>query len=224
MKKAGKNISALIFDMDGTIVDTIEDMADAVNEALRRYSLPLHPVENYLKFIGDGSALLIKRALGEENLSRFQEVFDFYYQYYQTHFCIKTKAYPGLKETLTEAKERGIKLFVYTNKPCEIAKIVAEQTYGESFFDRVVGIPLGGKVKPDPEVFLKATEDEDIDFSEAMYFGDSVTDLYTAQNLGIEERYSVLWGYQNYKRLSACPVKPKKYLKNTEEFREVIFR
>ncbi len=213
---------AFIFDMDGTVVDTIQDMAIAVNYALRTFSLPTHDIETYKHFVGNGSAMLIKRAIGPDHQDLFQPVFDCYYTYYHENFCIETKPFPGLTEALAEAKRRGVLLFIYTNKPQNIAKEVEVRCFGSGFFEKMVGIPLGGVTKPDPQAFFDAAKPYHLDYDKVAYFGDSITDLETARNLGIRDRYAVLWGYQTYEQLSSFAIKPKAFLSEPTEIMKVV--
>lgn len=219
-----KNVipQAFVFDMDGTIVSTVEDIADSVNYSLKQHGFRTHSYEEMTTYLGNGSVLLIKRALGEENLSHFDEVFNTYYDYYLKNFCVKTKPYSGLIESLEYAKKKGILLFIYTNKPHDIAKEVERHCFPEGLFDKLVGIPLGGVTKPDPEAFFKATEEYHLDYSKVMYFGDSTTDIETAHNLGCSGIYSVLWGYNTEEQLKAYPIQPTCYLTKREEIKEVV--
>ena len=123
---------------------------------------------------------------------------------------------------LEYAKKKGILLFIYTNKPHDIAKEVERHCFPEGLFDKLVGIPLGGVTKPDPEAFFKATEEYHLDYSKVMYFGDSTTDIETAHNLGCSGIYSVLWGYNTEEQLKAYPIQPTCYLTKREEIKEVV--
>ncbi len=212
-----------IFDLDGTLVDSIADIADAVNYAFYYFGLPERDLKEFPSFIGNGSVTLIKRALKDIRLSdaEFQKVFDVYYQYYMKHFVVKTKAYPGIQDALNFAKEKGIRLFVYSNKPAEIAKIVIAHCFGNNLFEKVVGIPLNGKVKPAPDVFHAATLRYDIDYSHTAYFGDSGTDILTALNLGIKNIYSVLWGYKDEAFFNSFEQKPKGFIKEPSEIKNI---
>ncbi len=213
---------ALVFDMDGTIVSTVEDIADSVNYALKKHGLKTRSYEEVTTYLGNGSVLLIKRALGEEQLSYFDSVFQTYYDYYLTHFCVKTKPYSGLIEALEYAKSKGVLLFIYTNKPHDIAMEVMHRCFPQDLFNLLVGIPLGGVTKPDPEAFFKATGPYHLDFGKVMYFGDSTTDIMTAHNLGCGGTYSVLWGYDSEEKLKSYPLQPTAYLTSREEIRQVI--
>ncbi|MBQ8142491.1 MAG: HAD family hydrolase [Bacilli bacterium] len=208
---------AFIFDMDGTIINTIQDIGDSVNYSLQKHGFPLISYEECTSYLGDGSVKLIQRALHDENSPAFQEVFDTYYNYYMEHFCVKTKAYPHLIPALKYASSLGILLFVYTNKPQDIANIVLKHCFGDGLFEKLVGIPLGGKTKPSPDAFWEACKEYHLDYSRCAYFGDSVTDIKTAYNLGVKDIYSVLWGYQSEEKLRSVPIERKAYLKDPSE-------
>lgn len=218
-----KNItpSALIFDMDGTIVDTLDDIADSVNYSLRKHGLKEYTRDEICSFIGKGSNHLIRCAVqGHEEL--FDSVFQVYYDYYMAHFCVKTHPYGGILEALTYAKEKSIPLYIYTNKPHDIALEVMQRCFPKGLFDLLVGIPLNGAVKPDPAAFFSAVKEKHLDFERACYFGDSVTDLLTAHNLGCKGMYSVLWGFQSEEKLKTCIYQPTMFLKNPLEIKDVI--
>ena len=215
-----------IFDLDGTLVDSIGDIADAVNHAFSVFGLPARELIEFPSFIGDGSVILLKRALKDIKLSdeQFHALFDVYYHYYMQHFVVKTRAYSGIQEALLTAKENGIRLFVYSNKPDEIAKIVIEHCFIKNLFERVVGIPLNSRVKPDPDPFLTATIGYDIDYTRTAYFGDSGTDILTAKNLGIENIFSVLWGYKDINFFNEFALKPKRFITETSEIQKIANR
>lgn len=213
---------AFVFDMDGTIVDTLSDMMYSVNRALEIYHLPLRAREEYKTFVGNGSVKLVERALGKENLSYFDDVFKTYYEYYHEHFMDKAEIYPHLKEALDYAKEKGILLFVYTNKPEAIAREVADGCFGKGYFKKVIGVPLGGKTKPDPTAYLEGIKKYGISLDRQAYFGDSVTDIETAHNIGIKDMYSVLWGYQSKEKLSSALYFPKAFLTDASQIKDVV--
>ncbi len=212
---------AFVFDRDGTIVSTREDIAKAVNVSLEYHHLPTHDLKEMTTFIGNGSVKLIQRAIGKEHQDRFQSVFDVYYSYYSKHYKDLTHPYDGRIESLEYAKSKGVLLFIYTNKPQDIALDVRKTFFG-SLFTKMVGIPLGGVTKPDPKAFLEQTKEYDLDFSKVAYFGDSVTDLQTAYNLKIENRYSVLWGYQSKETLLSYPIQPKAFLSSPLQIKDVV--
>lgn len=212
---------AFIFDRDGTIASTIEDIAASVNYSLELHHLKTHSIEERSAFIGNGSAKLIQRAIGKDHQDRYQIVFDDYYKHYSIHYKEKTHPYKGRIESLQYAKSKSILLFIYTNKPEAIALDVMK-TYFGNLFEKRVGIPLGGITKPDPASFLLQTRNYHLDFDKAAYFGDSVTDLQTAFNLKIKNRYSVLWGYQSKETLLSYPIQPKAFLTDPLQIKDVV--
>ncbi len=211
-----------VFDLDGTVLDTLVDMQVCVNRALEKYHLPQHGLEEYKGFIGNGSVKLIERAVGKDNQEKYQEVFDAYYQDYKKHFMDYTKPFDGIRESLDYAKKKGVLLFIYTNKPQAIATEVINHSFKPGTFEKVIGIPLGGKTKPDAKAFFDQTREYGLDFTKGCYFGDSDTDILTAKNLGITNMYSVCWGYKTYEFLSNYPIHPKKILKDPHEIMKVV--
>ena len=212
---------AFIFDMDGTIVDTLEDMIDAVNVGLKAYSLPSITYEEGSTFVGNGSVKLIQRAMKGKKTELFTQVFDTYYQCYMSHPCVKTKPYPHLLDALALAKKKGILLFIYTNKPEKIAEEVKDTCFPKDTFAKMVGIPLGGKTKPDPVAFFEATKEYHLDYQRVAYFGDSTTDILTAHNLGTPHMFSVLWGYQSKEKILTAPYAPEAFLTDPKEIENI---
>lgn len=215
------DFQAFIFDMDGTIVSTNEDICDSVNHALKEYHLPIIGYEECESFLGNGSVKLIQRAMKGEKIELFQEVFDSYYQFYLKNYNVKTKPYDGLIEALEFSKSLGISLFIYTNKPEKIALEIVKKVFPKNLFTEMVGIPLGGVTKPDPKAFLEKTKDYRLDFSRAAYFGDSTTDIQTAHNLNVHTTCSVLWGYQDKEKMMKYPLQPDYYLNSPKEIENI---
>ena len=191
----------LIFDLDGTLLNTIVDINAAINEALRRcgydYSFSV-PDTRYL--IGDGADALVRRALKENggDLRRFQELKAVYMPLYKALQCDHVAPFPGLKETLEEARRSGYSFYVSTNKPHALALDVLTATYGEGFFSGILGAKEGQPVKPDPTGVLSLMEEFGLKKEECVYVGDSHVDVLTARNAGIPV-ILVGWGYEtNY--------------------------
>lgn len=215
-------IQAFIFDMDGTIVETNQDICDAVNYSLKYHQLQEISYDECKGYLGNGSVKLIHRAMHFQHDEMFQSVFDVYYDYYLKNFVNKTKPYDGIVSSLEYAKQKGIKLFVYTNKPEKIASVIVNHLFGNDFFTKLVGIPLGGEVKPSVISFLNATKEFNLDYSKVYYFGDSTTDIETAYNLHVKKMISVLWGYQSKKILLSYSKKPDLLLENPFEIKKLI--
>ena len=192
--------SYLIFDLDGTILDTILDISRAMNEALRKcgYDFSYSPKETK-RLVGDGADMAVRRALEFNNadLRGFQALKEAYMPLYKKMQNDNARPFPRLKEALSKAKEKGVKLFVVTNKPDALAKVVVPSHYGEGFFDDIIGVKEGGKVKPDPQSLNELIERHGIDRGKALYVGDSHVDIETANNGGLPCALC-LWGYDVY--------------------------
>lgn len=212
---------AFVFDMDGTIVSTVEDICDAVNYSLIQHHFTPISYEECTFYLGNGSVKLIQRAMHHERQELFQSVFDVYYDYYLKHYQVKTKPYDGLLDALAYAKSKGILLFIYTNKPEKIALEIEKNLFPKGTFEKMVGIPLGGVTKPDPEAFIQAVKDYHLDYQKVAYFGDSTTDIQTAHNLNVKTICSVLWGYQTLEQLKEYPIQPNFYLHDTKEIKRI---
>ena len=213
---------AFIFDMDGTIVDSLGDLCDGVNYSLKLNGFPLITLEQCRSYIGDGSVKLIERALGNDKLRFTKKVFDDYYQYYLSHCTDHTFPYENLVSALDYAKKNNILLFIDTNKPVKMANEVADKCFGKGYFDKIIGIPLDGKVKPDPEAFKEGVRDYNLDYKKCAYFGDSGTDILTAYNLGIEDIYSVSWGYKSRQFLETYKMKPKRIIDDPLDIIKIV--
>lgn len=218
-----EKIDSFIFDLDGTLLDTLNDIKEAVNYSLRFHHLKERNKEEILSFIGHGSRYLIEKAIGENNLNLFDSVFDVYYNYYINNFDRYTKPYPNIVNSLEYARNKGIKLFIYTNKPFEMTMSLVKTHFKENTFNKVVAIKKEcKKVKPDPELFLNETKEYNIDYQNSYYFGDSEVDIETAKNLKIDNMVSVTYGYKSKEFLSNYKIKPKYMIDDAKEIKSII--
>ncbi len=195
-------IKLAIFDLDGTLVNSLEDLADAVNYALRKNGFPEHETDEYRYLVGNGLAILIKRALpdgfcNEETETAIKSDFDFYYN---NHYCSKTKPYDGILELLKTLKENGIKLAVASNKPDTFAKIIVEHFFKDTF-DFVSGKTDSIPKKPAPDIVFKIIEELGVDKKNCIFAGDSDVDVLTAKNAGIISA-GCLWGFRDFDELN----------------------
>ena len=195
-----------IFDLDGTLLDTLQDLADSVNYALKEHGMPTHSKDAIRGFVGNGVRLLMERAVpnGAEN-SMFETVFDSFRQYYMQHSLDTTRPYDGIPEVIRELKARGCQLAVVSNK-----MMAATQELVAHFFPEIeVAIgeheAAGIRKKPAPDTVFEAlrqlgvsgkTADNTTASQEAVYVGDSDVDLATARNSGLP-CISVLWGFRD---------------------------
>ncbi len=188
-------IKAVVFDLDGTLTDTLGDLAAAVNFVLEKNGLPTHEVEKYKYFVGWGSYVLIKKA-SPENTSeeKLQEMLGDFFGYYNEHYLDKTVPYDGVTEMLTALKSRGIKLAVCSNKIQNMTEKVCDRFFGgmlEYTFGQNEKFPL----KPDPACPLWIAEQFGAEPSEVIFAGDSGSDMKTAKNGGFVA-VGVSWGFR----------------------------
>ncbi len=197
----------IIFDLDGTLLDTLPDLAFNVNKMLERFGLPSVTTENVRNYIGNGARKLVELAVGgikDEKL--FEEYFAFYNSLYNSSDSSKTKFFDGIPEVLREFKNRGYKLAICTNKPQTPTENVCEQFLKEFAFDMVVGLSDKVVRKPDARATLDIIEKMGADKENVYFVGDGETDVMTAKNANIK-CVSVLWGYRDKKELEQAGAK-----------------
>ena len=195
-----------IFDLDGTLLDTLQDLADSVNYALKEHGMPTHSKDAIRGFVGNGVRLLMERAVptGAEN-SMFETVFDSFRQYYMQHSLDTTRPYDGIPELIHELKDRGCQLAVVSNKMMAATQELIAHFFPE--IDVAIGEheAAGIRKKPAPDTVFEAlrqlgvsgkTADNKAAGQEAVYVGDSDVDLATARNSGLP-CISVLWGFRD---------------------------
>lgn len=187
----------IIFDLDGTLLNTLEDLADAANHVLSEHGFPTHPVDAYRYFVGNGMPTLIQRILPEEHKSGaiYNICFKEFLDYYTIHMHDKTHVYEGLTETLEALQADGVKLAVATNKVhSALAPLMANffpTIQWHALFGQRNGIP----VKPDPQIVYDILEATGCTKEETLYLGDTCVDMETAHRAGLRA-VGVLWGYR----------------------------
>ena len=192
-----------IFDLDGTLADTVESMAYAANRALRRLGLPEQPTEQFKTFAGDGAKELIRRCLrasGDEKCSRFEEMQRLYRAYFGENCMYHVHPYAGIRPLLETMKRQGMKLAVLSNKPHAQAVDVVEKIFGKGCFDYVQGQTEGIPRKPNPVGALHIAEYFGVKRSECLYIGDTNTDMQTGKGAGMFT-VGVLWGFRTREEL-----------------------
>lgn len=183
-----------IFDLDGTLIDSLKDLATAGNYLMEQLGYPTHPIDAYKLFVGSGIKNLILRAVPERSLDEAQlnKAMELYMTYYSQHCSVFTTIYPHIIEVLDELKFRGYQLAVVTNKPDVIAKKIVKDLFGDRFafvFGQIEHIP----VKPDPTLVERVLNKTEVLKENAYYIGDSDVDIFTAKNAGIAS-IGCLWG------------------------------
>ena len=186
---------AAIFDMDGTILDTLADICGSVNASLRREGFPERTMEEVRSFVGNGAKKLVERAVpAGTDAETTRRVLDFYRPYYEAHAQIRTAPYPGVPEAMETLRAAGVKLAVVSNKPhAATAKLAAR--YYPGVFDAVLGARDGTAVKPAPDLLNEAMEALGVRPEETVYIGDSDVDVVTAENAGTDG-IAVAWGFR----------------------------
>lgn len=191
-----KEYSTYIFDLDGTLLDTLEDLAASVNYALRSVGLPEHSIDDVRRFVGNGVRLLMVRAIeGGDSNPRFEEAYATFRSHYMEHGLDTTQPYPGIMELLKELKARGKKIAVVSNKFYDATQELVKHFFGE-YVSVAIGERENIRKKPAPDTVLEAMRMLGVDKEGAVYIGDSDVDFNTAKNVGIP-CVSVLWGFRD---------------------------
>lgn len=195
-------VKLVIFDLDGTVCDTIEDLAEATNYALGTLGHPTHETEKYKYFVGNGIPKLIYRALPEKNRTEpeISEAKKLMLDYYAVHFADNSAPYSGIMEMLSTLKEKGIHIAICTNKAHHMAVTIAEKIFG-GIFDCVVGQTDTYPLKPDPTSPKNIMAQFGAQKEETVFVGDSGVDMQTANNAQITS-IGVLWGFRTRDELN----------------------
>lgn len=193
----------VIFDLDGTLLNTIADLAGSTNYALRRCGFPEHRVEEYLYFVGNGITKLFERALPEDartagNMSRMRA---FFLEYYTEHNTDCSRPYEGIERLLTVLSARGVKLAVASNKYQEGTEKLIAHFFHAVPFVAVLGQREGVPVKPAPDIVYEILDRAGVEKADALYVGDSDVDMCTARAAGVES-VGVTWGFRGRDELS----------------------
>jgi len=197
------SIRAVIFDLDGTLLDTLEDLADAMNAVLSALGYPVHPVERYKQFVGDGMAMLGKRALPPEATGDVQKALDMLPIEYKAHLDVKTRPYPGIPELLDALSARKIAVAVLSNKPDAFARETIEHFFAEVPWAAMVGESERYPRKPDPAGAKAIAENLGIAPGDFLFVGDSPMDMQCALGAGMTP-VGVTWGFRARPTLEAA--------------------
>lgn len=201
MSDKERKIKAAVFDLDGTLCDTLCDLADAVNTALSEHGFKERSLHEIQYAVGNGSVKLIERSLPEDSRDpeTIEKIHKRYIELYGKNYLVKTSAYDGLPDVVTKLKKAGIRLAVVTNKPDYRAREIVERFYPDTF-DIISGVSEGVKPKPDPSLTLSILQRLNTDPKDAFFVGDSDVDIKTAKNAGMR-CISVLWGFRSENEL-----------------------
>ena len=189
---------AVIFDLDGTLLDTLDDLADAGNRVLAAEGLPVHPVPEYRYFVGDGMQALVRRILPRHLRSpeQIERLILAFREDYGRNWQVKTRAYQGIGEMLTAVQDRGLSLNVLSNKPHDFTRLCVSEFFRHWEFDHVLGLRPGSHRKPDPAGALEIAGRLGIPAADFLYLGDTATDMKTAAAAGMYP-VGALWGFRS---------------------------
>lgn len=190
-----KKYEAVIFDLDGTLLNTLEDLKNSVNYALEKEGMPVRSLEEVRRFVGNGAKRLMELVIpgGEEN-PKFEKVFAEYKAHYAKHCNEKTMPYPHIMELLARLKERGYKMAIVSNKFYDSVQEL-KKLYFEDYIPVAIGEKEGIRKKPAPDTVMEALRELGEEKENAVYVGDSEVDIATAKNVGID-CIAVAWGFR----------------------------
>ena len=209
-------VKLLIFDLDGTLIESKWDIADAVNLTLRDLGLPERPQEEIFGFVGDGVKRLLRLAVGEMDELRYAEALRVFRAHYLEHCLDRTRFYPGVEPVLTHFARKP--KAVATNKALEYTKVILKGL-GDHHFDYIVGGDNGFGLKPEPGMLLHILNELGVDKEQAVLIGDSTNDINGGHNAGIRV-CAVGYGMGNRERMQAC--RPDWFIERPEELMEIF--
>lgn len=193
---------AVIFDLDGTLLNTLEDLADSVNYVLKEAGYPERTLDEVRHFVGNGIRKLIERSVPKgTSLTSIDQVHKHFIAYYGEHCMEKTRPYKGISELLKSLQKAGCKTAVVSNKADYAVQILCE-TYFKGLLDTALGEKTGIPKKPAPDSVLHVLQKLGTENSRAVYIGDSDVDILTARNCGMDE-IIVSWGFRDTEFLKA---------------------
>lgn len=196
------HFQAVIFDLDGTLLDTLADIADSVNSTLARFGLPTHRVDAYRQFIGDGITMLVSRALPAEkrNDDIVTDCVKVFRENYSRNWKVNTRPYHDVEELLDSLSAKHVKMAVLSNKPDDFTKRAIDELLPNHSFEMILGQRDGVPRKPDPAGALEIAEGLGIKPSRFLYLGDSAVDMETAVRAGMFP-VGALWGFRPLEEL-----------------------
>lgn len=205
---ATQTIKGIIFDLDGTLIDSLTDIATAANSVLEKFGFQPHPVEAYKTFVGDGVNVLMERIVpGQEITDEFRMKFLMAWKdAYAVQWKIQTRPYDGILELVTRLKNEKYLMGVLSNKPQEFTQACVAEFFPAGMMDPVWGLCEDRPKKPDPKGALDMTSHWGIGPEEVLYIGDTNTDMQTAVNAGMWP-LGVSWGFRPRTELESCGAK-----------------
>jgi phosphoglycolate phosphatase len=210
---------AVLFDLDGTLLNTLQDLAEAVNGGLISLGLPPHAVEDFKQFVGEGREEMVRKALPQSarDSATVKQVVDFVNRFYAEHWRDHTLPYPGIPELLDALVKKGVGMAIFSNKPQEFTTQNVEGLLAAWHFERVLGASDSVPKKPDCSAALRIATEMGLKASDFIYLGDSGIDMQTATRAGMYP-VGALWGFRSRTELlengaRALVVRPPDLLK-----------
>lgn len=191
---------AIIFDLDGTLLDTSKDICEILNKTIKKFSLPKILLEKTIEFVGDGARKLVERAVGQKDQTFIEKVYRDFSKSYADCDNSLTCLYPDESEVLQNFKNAGIKLAILTNKPQGATERVFAKFLANFGFNIVLGQTEYRPLKPNPASVFEILKNFEVDKKDCLFVGDGETDIKTAKNAGLKCA-SVLWGFRSRKQL-----------------------
>ncbi|MDA3957323.1 HAD family hydrolase [Oceanispirochaeta sp.] len=195
------SFKAVIFDLDGTLVDSMKDIASAVNRVLIDYNLPPQEVESFRSRVGWGLAKTLEMTMHNLDTEEMNKATSRLVEYYRADPCSQTEVYEGILTLLKLLKDKGLSLFVYTNKDQITANFIIDAVFPGGTFEAVFGARPGLSLKPDARSAAEIIRQSGFSSDEILYVGDSDVDMETAMS-GNMKALAVLWGYRSRKQLN----------------------
>ena len=195
-------IKYIIFDLDGTLVNSIYDLADSVNYVLKQNGYAEHPLESYYYFVGNGTLKLIERALPEDKrtANEIERVHSQFAERYSQNYLSKTVPYNGINDLLDELDKRGIKYSVASNKTDVFTREIINGLFPNNRFDVIIGKKEGNPTKPNPKIIYDILEGKNFTSNEILFVGDSSVDIQTGHNANLKA-VGCLWGFRDEREL-----------------------
>jgi phosphoglycolate phosphatase len=194
------HLRAAIFDLDGTLLDSLQDLAVAMNHALATQGLPVHPLEGHRRFVGEGVRVFVARAVPADREDMREAVLATYKAFYAQHMLDHTRPYPGVREVLARLQGEGVKLAVLSNKPDAATRGLVEALLPDVRFGAVYGERAGVPRKPDPTAALGIAAELGVAPGDCAFIGDTAVDMDTARAAGMYG-VGVTWGFRDVEEL-----------------------
>ena len=216
-------IDTIIFDMDGTLLNTLDDLTDSVNYVMGQYDLPMHTIEEIRSYVGNGAAKLIERAVpnGISNPA-YKKMLEAYQAHYALHCEDKAAPYEGIMELLSSLRQSGYRLAIVSNKPDRAVKQLYRKHFSK-YVQEAIGESDEVKKKPAPDMVYRALASLSSDASRAVYVGDSEVDLQTAANVPMT-CISVTWGFRTRDQLLAAGAVDENMIRIPQELLRLLAR